>query len=155
NMSLKLINTDVNAKVKLMIFGISSIATRQKVTNELKDFHPSRVVLIKLCSTTNSQIAEVDFDSFDDEQDVVEKMNNREIVGSVIHAFIDGNMMEYQIQVPQMKHSRKTKKGRQKIDKSGLTTGGPAEKIDEVCILKCSLCKKIASERNSPQTKEE
>ncbi|KAA6376581.1 MAG: hypothetical protein EZS28_027892 [Streblomastix strix] len=105
NMNLKLINTDVNAKVKVMLFGISPITTRQKVTNELKDFHPSRVVLIKLGTTTNQQIAEVDFDSLDDAQDAVEKMNNREIDGSVIRAFIDGNIMEYQTQVPQMKHS--------------------------------------------------
>ncbi|KAA6378869.1 MAG: hypothetical protein EZS28_025602 [Streblomastix strix] len=105
NMKMKLINTDVNAKVKVMLFGISPIATRQKVTNELKDFHPSRVVLIKLSTTTNQQIAEVDFDSLDDAHDAVEKMNNRKIDGSVIRAFIDGNIMEYQTQVPQMKHS--------------------------------------------------
>ncbi|KAA6393898.1 MAG: hypothetical protein EZS28_010576 [Streblomastix strix] len=105
NMNLKLINTDVNAKVKVMLFGISPTTSRQKVTNELKEFHPTRLILNKSGISTNQQIAEVEFDILDDAQDAVEKMNNSEFDGSVIHAFIDGNIMVYQTQEPQIKHS--------------------------------------------------
>ncbi|KAA6362498.1 MAG: putative RNA binding protein, partial [Streblomastix strix] len=87
------------------MFGINPKTSRQKIADELKEFHPSSVVLIKLGTTTNEQIAEVEFDNLENAQDADKEMNLKEIDGSVIHAFVDRNILEYQRQAPQIIHS--------------------------------------------------
>ncbi|KAA6358907.1 MAG: hypothetical protein EZS28_045565 [Streblomastix strix] len=48
---------------------------------------------------------------------------------------------------------RKTKKkGQEKIDKSGFTTGDQAEKQTKYVVFKCFVGEKRASKTNSPQT---